>query len=314
MKHIAFTIDNKFVRYCAVTMISALTNDKPTDLHFHIVANDLTEQNKEILTDMTTSKGAYISFYNVPEEKLDGYTIRWEKHRLPMIVFYRCLLASILPESIDKVLYLDSDLLVLKPLDELWNLNLTEKAIAGVPDDFKANPKHCNRLQYDLSYNYFNGGVLLLNLTYWRQYDIETQCKVYYRTYPDRVIYNDQDLLNGLLHDKKVLADIQWNVQENAYRIPKGKSPNWIPPYADIILHPGILHYSSRKPWQYHCMHPLAHLFYQYQDLTPWKGEHVLNHFGARLHRFIHFLPYTLGWKKQVYLNLDQHNFNIQKI
>ena len=74
--------------------------------------------------------------------------------------------------------------------------------------------------------------------------------------------------------------------------------------YIDTILHPAILHYSSRKPWQYHCMHPLRHLYFEYQDLTPWKGENVLNNWKPRLHRFIHFLPYTLGLKRSKYLNI----------
>ena len=128
--------------------------------------------------------------------------------------------------------------------------------------------------------------------------------KAYYKDNPERVLYNDQDLLNGLLHEHRVLVDMKWNVQEGAYRVPKGKTADWCPPYIDTILHPAILHYSSRKPWQYHCMHPLRHLYFEYQDLTPWKGENVLNNWKPRLHRFIHFLPYTLGLKRSKYLNL----------
>ena len=51
-------------------------------------------------------------------------------------------------------------------------------------------------------------------------------------------------------------------------------------------------------------MHPLRHLYFEYQDLTPWKGENVLNNWKPRLHRFIHFLPYTLGLKRSKYLNI----------
>ena len=104
--------------------------------------------------------------------------------------------------------------------------------------------------------------------------------------------------------EHKVLVAMKWDVQEGLYRIPKGKNACWRPPYLETILHPAILHYSSRKPWQYHCMHPLRHLYFEYQNLTPWKGEHVLNRFGPRLHRFIHLLPYTLGLKRSKYLKL----------
>lgn len=304
MKHIAFTIDHKFVRYCAVTIASLLKHDTPADITVHIVANDLTAEHRTILSALVQSHGAHIAFYEVPSSMLEGYSIRWESKRLSMVVFYRCLLASLLPPSVEKVLYLDSDVLVLQPLDELWNIPLDDKALAGVPDDFTVNASHCKRLEYDSSYNYFNGGVLLINLSYWRLHQIEYKCKEFYQQYPQRVLYNDQDLLNGLLHEHCVLADMKWNVQEGAYRLPKDKASDWKPPYFDVILHPAILHYSSRKPWQYHCMHPLRHLYFEYQDLTPWKGKHVLNHWNARLHRFWHLLPYTLGIKPSKYIRI----------
>ena len=116
----------------------------------HVVANGLSEADRTVLSDLAITYGASIAFYEVPQEKLEGYAIRWEGQRLPMVVFYRCLLASLLPDSVKKALYLDSDILVLKPLDDFWNTNLEGKALAGVPDDFTVNPVHCNRLGYDL--------------------------------------------------------------------------------------------------------------------------------------------------------------------
>ena len=110
MKHIVFTIDHKFVRFCAVTMVSILKNDTPSDITVHVVANGLSEADRTVLSDLATTYGASIAFYEVPQEKLEGYAIRWEGQRLPMVVFYRCLLASLLPDSVKKVLYLDSDI------------------------------------------------------------------------------------------------------------------------------------------------------------------------------------------------------------
>lgn len=306
MKHITFTIDEKFVRYCAVTMVSILEHNEPTDVTFHIVTDGIPQDSRDILSQLASRYGTSVEFYTIPPGAMQGYSIRWEGQRLSMVVFYRCILASLLPSSVTKVLYLDCDILMLDNIDELWNTDLSGKALAAVPDSFVVNEACCKRLQYDTSYNYFNGGVLLLNLDYWRKNDIEAKCREYYRLYPDRVICNDQDLLNGLLHEHKVLVDMKWNVQEGAYRMPKDKNADWVPPYAETILHPSILHYSSRKPWQYHCMHPLRHLFFKYQDLTPWKGENVLNSRGARFHRFVHFLPYTLKLKRGKYVDLEK--------
>ena len=71
MKHIAFTIDHKFVRFCAVTMVSILKNDTPTEVTIHVIANDLLEEDRNILVKLATSYGAKIAFYEVPLEKLE---------------------------------------------------------------------------------------------------------------------------------------------------------------------------------------------------------------------------------------------------
>lgn len=304
MKHIALTIDKNFVRFCGVTMVSVLHNDIPTDICFHIVSNGLPHADEDCLRRLAEDYNAKVCFYTASPEDINGYELRWEGQRLSKVVFYRCLLASLLPDSVEKVLYMDCDMLVLQPLQELWNTPLEGLALAAVPDSIEPNPAHTKRLQYDAADGYFNGGLLLLNLRYWRENHIGEKCRDYYRTYPDRILMNDQDLLNGLLHDKKTFLDMKYNVQEGAYRLPKGKPARWKPPYIGMLLNPAVLHYSSRKPWQYHCMHPLRHLFFQYQDMTPWAGQHPLDTFGARLHRCIHMMPYTIRLKPSKYIKL----------
>ena len=305
MMHVAFTIDGNFVRPCAVAIMSILKNNTPQDITFHIVAKSLHGGAVAFLSRVVREYGAEILFYTVSKD-MQGYEVRWEKKRLSEVVFYRCLLPSVLPLSISKVLYLDCDLLVLAALDGLWQTNIEGCALAGVPDGIVVNPLHCRRLEYPLDDNYFNGGVLLLNLDYWRKNGLEDLCHRYYREHGDKLLYNDQDLLNSLFHANKVLVDMKWNVQESAYRIPKGKTADWRPPYLKMIEHPAILHYSGRKPWQYHCMHPLRGLYWEYERIVPGLEERKEG-VSRKLHRFVHFLPYTLGVKQRKYLNIQYH-------
>ena len=120
MKHIVFTIDENFVRFCAVTMASALASDKAADLTFHIVTDGLGEESRRILSTLAEKQGAVVRFYEVSPENTQKFVVRWEKHRISAATFWRCMLGDILPPDIGKVLYLDCDLLVLGPLDELW--------------------------------------------------------------------------------------------------------------------------------------------------------------------------------------------------
>lgn len=133
MMHIAFTIDNRFVRPCAVTMVSVLRNNVPYEIVFHVIGLNLHQEDVAFFSALCDSYGAKVFFYEVAEEKMKAYEVTWEKQRLSKVVFFRCLLSSILPMSVSKVLYLDCDVLVLSSLYGLWETDLTGVALAGVP-------------------------------------------------------------------------------------------------------------------------------------------------------------------------------------
>lgn len=308
MMDITFTIDEKFVRFCAVAMASLLKHNATEEICFHIVTDNLTEESKAILSRLAKQSGAHTSFYYVPKEKTEGYQVKAMNHRISLATFYRCMLPSLLPPQLSKVIYLDSDILVLDSIKEIWNTDLTNTAIAGIEEARSKEDGHCERLGYPLSYRYINAGVLLINLDYWRKHDIEEKCRRYYAQNINRMLYNDQDLLNALLYDKKAIIPMRYNVQDAFYRkFNKGRNlPAGCPSiYREALLHPAILHYTNRKPWEYHCMHPLRQLFYDYQDLTPYAGQSVLNSPSKRIHRFIHLLPYSLGLKPKRYYSLS---------
>lgn len=305
MIHIALTIDRKFVDNCAVTMVSILHNNRPEDIVFHILSQGLVKENTDFLKQVAGNYGAAVHFYDIPDEKIQGYEIRWEGKRLSKVVFFRCILASVLSKDISRVLYLDCDVLVLGSLQEFWDVDLEGKALAGIQDTVRPHPTYFVRLRYDESFSYFNGGVLLLNLDYWRQHDIERKSLEYYIKYPDRVLLNDQDVLNAVLYDQKLLVDIKWNVQDDFYRRKRFKSSDWRDEYTEAILHPVILHFSGRKPWAYHAMHPLRHLYFKYRDMTPLSDTQQFSRWDE-VHRFIHLLPYTLRLKKQKYVDLKE--------
>ena len=130
MMHIAFTIDNRFVRPCAVTMVSVLRNNVPYEIVFHVIGLNLHQEDVAFFSALCDSYGAKVFFYEVAEEKMKAYEVTWEKQRLSKVVFFRCLLSSILPMSVSKVLYLDCDVLVLSSLYGLRELLWPEFRIA----------------------------------------------------------------------------------------------------------------------------------------------------------------------------------------
>ena len=76
--------------------------------------------------------------------------------------------------------------------------------------------------------------------------------------------------------------------------------------FREELLHPVILHYTNKKPWNYDSMHPLRNEYYTYLDMTPWKGKRPLSSVKERLKRYIKCVPYLLGLRKPKYVNLGK--------
>lgn len=306
MIHIACNIDSNYVRHCAVTLVSLFENNRREPITAHIIARDLSDAEKKTLIDLAAPYGNQVCFYEPDIKLLEGFTIRKFSKRISMATYYRCILSELLPADIDRLLYLDCDIVIVGDISEYWNTPLSdETGVAAVADMGCDEAARYEILKYPMEDSYFNAGVLLINLDYWRKNDVAHACVDYFHKYPERILFNDQDLLNSILHKNKILVDLKWNVQDAFYRRPKQMDEAWRKKFADVLKHPVILHYTNRKPWEYDSQHPLREVYFKYLDLTPWKGQRVLHNPVNRLKRFFRLLPFYIGLRKSKYIQLN---------
>lgn len=306
MIHIACNIDSNYVKHCAVTLVSIFENNRKEDFHIYIVNGGLSDAERNVLTELAGRYRHRVSFYVPDEDMLKGFTIRKFSKRISIATYYRCILSDLLPDTIDRVLYLDCDIVVLGDLAPFYYTPLDNVGGAAVEDIGCREAGRYEILQYPMADSYFNAGVLLVNLAYWRQHDMAKACVDYYHRYPERILYNDQDLLNSLLHKDKVLVDLRYNVQDGFYRNPKVMDEAWKEKYADALKHPVILHYTNRKPWDYDSQHPLRKEYFRYLALTPWKDDIVLKKWPNRLKRFFRLFPFYVGLRKAKYVDMNK--------
>lgn len=302
MLHIAFNIDVNYIVHCAVTMVSILENNRDRRVHFHIVGT-IPEVERRPFEELAVRYGARISYYEPPEQLLEGYAIRRFSKRISLATYYRCTLSAILPRELDRVLYLDCDLIVRGSLAPFYDADLSETSALCIEDICCDEAERYDLLHYPKEYSYFNAGVMLVNLDYWRSHDVPNQCLDYYRQYPERILYNDQDLLNVVLYDSKRFIGIEWNVQDGFYR--RSQSADWISRHAEPLRNPMILHYTNRKPWNYDSQHPLRSEYFKYLRLTPFasRADHPLS-FLQRIKRFLRLLPFRIGLRKPKYVKV----------
>ncbi|MBQ9077189.1 MAG: glycosyltransferase family 8 protein [Muribaculaceae bacterium] len=305
MIHIACNIDSNYVKYCAVTIVSLFENNRNKTFSIHIIADGLSDKEKSTLTNIAQKYGNSIFFYSPDMDRLKGFSINRFSKRISLATYYRCILSDILPESIDRVLYLDCDIIILGDILPFWQTSLDNIGVAAIEDVGYNDTERYKILCYPKEASYFNAGVLLINLDYWRKHDMASACINYYHKYPERILYNDQDLLNSILYKDKKLVDLRWNVQDGFYRNPKAMTHQWKNKFAGVLKHPIILHYTNRKPWEYDSQHPLRNEYFKYLALTPFKDDIILNNPIYRIKRFFRLLPFSIGLRRQKYIRMS---------
>lgn len=266
---IVAAIDDGYEQHLGVMLCSLFRNHKEDGrCEVYILDGGISAEGKEKVLDLAAMYNAEVHFFVVSPDDFSDFMV---SHHISSATYYRLAIANLLPRSIDKVIYLDADLVVLGDIAELWRTPVDEYALAAVRNPgFRGHarlsiPHHCP---------YFNAGVLLLNLAAWRQKRVGPGVMTFLRDNPDRARQWDQDGLNACLYDQWLMLHPKWNVQTVLLQHNALCNAEFDPEeLADALGNPAIVHFTgSSKPWQYMNRHPLKDLYYDYLRLTPWHG------------------------------------------
>lgn len=275
--HILSCTDTNFVIPLGVMLHSLCVNDGGNELHFHVIIDDsVTEQQKEELRSILPPNGM-MDFYLIDLENIKDYLVV-KVENFPIPIYYRLLVAKILPKTIHKVLYLDADMIVRHDLSSLWNVALDDVAVAAIPNQSDCG-QFWKRLDYPKKLGYFNSGVLLLSLDFIRKNSLTDVFITYIKDNPDRLLCPDQDVLNYVLRNCKVMLPVRFNAQEGFYRNPPQAVFGEPDVFEEDINNPFIVHYTKEKPWTKGCSHPLKNLYYYYKAETIWAKNNYMEKF-----------------------------------
>lgn len=309
--------DYNFIIPLGVMMHSLCINNESGGIVFHIIIdNSVTKEQKEQLHTVVSDKDT-IFFYNINIDNIKDYLIV-KIENFPIPIYYRLLMARILPASIHKVLYLDADIIVRHDLSKLWNTSIENFAVAAIPNQSNGN-RFWERLNYSKDLGYFNSGVLLLNLDYIRENNLTEQFISYVKENPEKLLMPDQDVLNYTLRHCKKNLPVCFNAQEGFYRIPPESV--FVKDFDSDISDPFIVHYTKEKPWNKNCKHPLRNLYYYYKSGTIWKDNYFMENFKykkirqplfIRLKIFLTNLFYNIK-KDKVSVDINYRKIHLKK-
>ena len=271
--------DDNFVQHCCVMLVSLLMNND--DATIYVLTEGLLPENERIISEEVEAHGGTVHFCVVDPTIIDRFPMPpgAELAHISRATYYRLLIPDLLPKEVDKVLYLDCDIVINHSVAALWNTDLTGFAIAAVVQVGFGH--EAIRLGYPVEYGYFNAGVTLINVDYFRQYDVSRQLMDYIAKNYNSIKYHDQDTLNAVLYKQCLHLAAQWNLTSNVYdpdyplhcdRVDGRVVNDYAADKRSALKHkadPTILHYASHpKPWQHNCVHPLYNLYYHYASQT----------------------------------------------
>lgn len=299
--NIAFSTDDNYVLPTFVTAASIIKHND-TEINFYILTQGLSDCNEKLLKSLKDkSDKISVEILIVNEKLFDGFPIRKDDH-VSLATYFRIFLPKVIDNSINKILYLDGDLLCLSSLKEFYNTDLSGFSLCAVHDERNDDPEIFNRLEYDAKKGYFGAGVILLNLDFWRQNSIQEKCIEYIRTNPDACKWHDQDALNKILNGNVLWADFRYNFTQGFFFNKKDMllSEKYYTDIDNAKKNPCILHFSSAyKPWHHECNHPLKDLYRDFWkeatgknialvhklkdiDLLKWRIKKILNALGIK--------------------------------
>ena len=274
--HIILCTDENYIIPCGITIFSICYNNKHSRLFFHILSEGVSSCKKNNIKSLVEAYGQQIKFYDVNSALIGNVPVN---NRFRISIYYRLLMANILPKNISKILYLDSDIIVRGNLQEIWETDITNKALGAVLDQSCDDIRNYNRTNLSPLCGYYNSGVLLINLDFWRQEKIGENCIQYVNQNSNKVIYPDQDALNVITHKCWTRLSFRYNVQ--AYMYHKTTEilarTNYINEMIIASQNPLILHFTEAcKPWMIGCKHPFTTEYLKYKNMSPWKDTPLI--------------------------------------
>ena len=302
MIHIACCSNEKLAPMFGVVVTSVGINVTSDDVMIYLLHNGLKDSTVKRLQKIADRYNVGLKFLEIDLEILKDCPVDDKIHYGNIMMYARILLPSMLP-NLDKVIYLDCDLVVCKDLKSLWETDVNDVAVAMAPDLWYQDKGTLSRLGIDN--NYLNSGVIVMNLDYWRKHDVMKRLLAYISDKGNELIYNDQDSLNAILHDERRQLPVKYNVTPHYFL----KNPDNYPKemheeIRDARINPIIFHFLGKiKPWSLGCYLPGKELFMKYQKASGWR------HFTIEKYVFKRIV-YTLfpnikkkAWENKTYID-----------
>ena len=267
---VAFAVNKEFVPYCFVAIFSLIDHiESVREYEIIILETELSEEDIELLGSLSNDK-VIVRCINISEYIRN--IVFEESIHLSVETYYRLFIPAVLSQY-ERVLYLDSDLCVLRDVAELFDEDIEGYPVGAIQDVHSKNIRNHSIDIGNLDYHYvFNAGVLLINTKEFEKQNIRNRCleelRKDYAKKNRKLVFADQDALNIVLYRNFRELEKKWNCQWFYTWRPEALDDDYRERYFNDLNNAYIIHYSGDiKPWK-HPDKEKAELFWKYAAKT----------------------------------------------
>ena len=261
------TLDQNYLPQLQVLLTSISVNNPKDTFVLILLHSGIPEEAMEGVRRQCGAYGYSFLPIRVDDALFQGAPVT---RQYPREMYYRLLASHFLPNQIKRVLYLDPDILVINPLRPLWEMDLQGKLFAAAAHTGVTELANgINQLRLGTEQDYYNSGVLLMDLETGRREIVPQEVFQYVEQHRKELILPDQDILNALYSEKILpLEDVLWNYDARNYsnyllRSGGRYDLRW------VMEHTAILHFCGKeKPWKPKYIHRFGILYQHYAQLT----------------------------------------------
>lgn len=278
---VAMATNPSYLPWCATGLLSCLRATTDQRLHFHVLHEGGIEPgSQDRLARLVREHGGVVEF-NLIDAGLLGTLPTKGPSLGERISWARVLLPEMLP-ALDRVIYLDADVLALRSLSPLWREDLGGAVLGAVRNVVEpAMHSHVASLGIANPRCYFNAGVLLVDLAAMRADRSWERISEYVRGVGRQLEWFDQDALNVIYGERWKPIHPRWNAQNSFWAWSEWAAGVFgSEELSEAIRDPAIVHFegpSICKPWHYLCPHPYREHYIAMLGGTPWFDEPLVD-------------------------------------
>ena len=278
MLNIVYVANEAYVSILAVSLYSLYKNHRDVeDLDVYLIQTGISKNSRDILTKMAFDFNRKLNIVNF-EHIEEALGTEFVKRKFDISVMARLFVDVLLDEGITRVLYLDCDTLILKDLSKLFAVDLKNKLMAAAME-----PTINTQVKLDIGmspvWNYYNSGVLLIDLDKYRKFNIRDRILNYYESIKNTSNFSDQDAINGALVGQIMSISPSYNFFAN-YRYWKYKELVKLSRGYAVVpersfdkarQNPHIIHFAGDdRPWYRFSLNYYKPLYREYKNKAPY--------------------------------------------